>query len=105
MLPTTIDLLKAGLKADPTISPSDRIRLLATLRAGLGTEAKPAIAPDAAPRVIRRKEAAHRLACCVRVIDRLAQEGKLKRVRLPGRIRSAGFLESDINQLLAANGQ
>jgi hypothetical protein len=105
MLPTTIDLLKAGLKADPTVSPSDRIRLLAMLRVGLDTQAKTAPLPDAAPRVIRRKEAARRFACCVRVIDRLAQEGKLKRVRLPGRVRAAGFLESEINQLIAANGQ
>jgi hypothetical protein len=57
--------------------------------------------PDTGPRVIRRQEAADRLACCVRVIDRLAQEGKLRRVKLPGRTRAAGFLESDVYSLLA----
>jgi hypothetical protein len=99
MLPTTIDLLKAGLKSDPTVSASDRIRLLAMLRAGSESQFK-AAPPNTGPRVIRRREAANRLACCVRVIDRLAQQGVLKKVRLPGRTRAAGFLEADVDGLL-----
>ena len=103
MLPTTIELLKVGLKADPTVTAPDRARLLAILRAGGEPQPKAAPPSDVGPRVIRRKEAARRLACCVRVIDRLAQEGKLKRVKLPGRVRAAGFLESDINKMISTN--
>jgi predicted DNA-binding transcriptional regulator AlpA len=105
-LPSTVRTFKALLETDPTIAPAHRSLYFRFFRDGFVPDPKGFDPPpDAAPRVIRRKEAARRLACCVRVIDRLAQEGKLRRVRLPGRIRSAGFLESDINQLLAANGQ
>jgi hypothetical protein len=102
LLSTTLDVIRAALKADPNPSPADRTRLLALLRAGAVPTNSPAPPSDSGPRILRRKEAARRLACCTRVIDRLAQEGKLKRVKLPGRIRGAGFLEADLNALLAA---
>jgi hypothetical protein len=105
MLPSTSDAIQSVLKTDPTIPPAQRKRMMGALRAGSEPQLKVVPPPDTAPRVIRRKEAARRLACCVRVVDRLAQEGTLKRVRLPGRVRAAGFLESDINQLLASNGE
>jgi hypothetical protein len=101
LLPTTLDVIRAALKADPNPTPADRARLLALLRAGAVPTNSPAPPGESGPRVLRRAEAARRAACCVRVIDRLAQEGKLKRVRLPGRKRGCGFLESDINALLA----
>jgi hypothetical protein len=101
MLVTTLDVIRAGLKSDPTITPTDRNHLIALLRTGVAAPNPPAPSPDTGPRIIRRREAARRLACCVRVIDRLAQEGKLKRVKLPGRVRAAGFREGDVNALLA----
>lgn len=101
LLPTTIDVIRAALKGDPNPSPAERIRLLAMIRAGATVVNPPDSRLDAGPRIIRRKEAARRLACCLRVIDRLAQEGKLKRVKLPGRVRGAGFLETDVNSLLS----
>jgi hypothetical protein len=100
MLPTTIEVLKAGLRADPTVTPKDRARLMASLRSGGETNPSPAPASDAPPRLLRRADVARRLACCLRVVDRLAADGKLKRIKLPGRSRSAGFLESDVNELL-----
>ena len=53
------------------------------------------------PRLVRRKDAAKMLARSERAIDLLAQQGHLKRFRLPGRDRGAGFLESDILALLS----
>jgi predicted DNA-binding transcriptional regulator AlpA len=100
-LPSTVRTFKALLETDPTIAPAHRTLYVRFFRDGYPPDPKGfEPPPDVVPRVIRRKEAANRLACCVRVIDRLAQEGKLKRVRLPGRSRAAGFLESDINALL-----
>jgi predicted DNA-binding transcriptional regulator AlpA len=65
------------------------------------------VAPGTEPtksevRLIRREEAAKRLAVCVRTIDKLAKSGVLRRRLLPGRRRSCGFLLSDIESLIAA---
>jgi hypothetical protein len=101
MLPTTIEIIRSGLKGDPTLSPADRARLLALLRNGTG--APKANAPPACePRLVRRAEAARRLGCSLRLVDRLAQDGILPKRRLPNRQRAAGFLESDLNTLIAS---
>ncbi len=98
MLNTTIDVFKAGLRADPTVTPAERSRLLSLLR----NDPQPATpaAPEP-PRLLRREQVAQRLACSVRMIDLLARQGVLVRVTLPGRVRSAGFRESDIVALIA----
>ncbi len=99
MLATTIDVLKAGLKADPTVSAFDRARLLAQLRSG-PTPAKPEVASAVGPRLINRRAAAAMIAKSLRTVDKLAASGVLKRRVLPGRKRAAGFLETDILALL-----
>jgi hypothetical protein len=99
MLATTLDVIKAGLKSDPTVSPSERARLLTLLRHGPSTpKAEPL--PSNGPRLVTRRNTAAMLAKSVRTIDKLAATGVLKRRLLPGRKRSAGFLESDILVLL-----
>ena len=99
MLATTLKIVRSGLEADPTVSPSDRTRLIALLRNGQTTpEEEPAT--ERVPRIIRRAEAANRLACSLRLVDRLAADGILTKRKLPGRVRAAGFLESDLNALL-----
>jgi hypothetical protein len=100
LLPTTIDVIRAALKADPNPSAADRARLLAMMRTGSEPQTKSA-PPDTGPRILRRKQAADRLGGrSLRWIDRLAQQGVLKKVKMPGRKRGCGFLESDINALL-----
>jgi len=99
MLATTFDVLKAGLKTDPTLTPSDRARLLAQLRIGPNT-AKPETASAIGQRFIKRRDTATMLAKSLRTVDKLAASGILKRRFLPGRKRGAGFLESDILALL-----
>jgi hypothetical protein len=99
MLPTTMDIIRSGLKADPTLTPADRAKLLTLLRAGPnppGTQT----ADARQPQLIRRDEAARRLACSPRTVDKLGANGVLRRVILPGRQRAAGFLEGDITSLI-----
>lgn len=98
MLPTTLRICRSGFEADPTITAGDRSRLLALLRNG-GTPQSKSTAPptDNTPRLLRRAEVARRLACSLRTVDKLA----LKKIKLPGRQRAAGFLEADVNGLLA----
>lgn len=55
------------------------------------------VRPD---RIVRRAECARRLGVTPRTIDNLARTGALKRVRLPGRTRGAGFKESDVAHLI-----
>src|SRR5271166_979426 len=100
MLATTIELLKVGLKADPTISLEKRARLLAMLRNGDDESPKPDAAPVDRRRCIRRAEAAKLLAVTPRTMDKLAASGILKKLKLPGRTRSCGFLESDVLALI-----
>ena len=40
------------------------------------------------------------MAVSVRTVDKLAADGNLRRITLPGRTRAAGFLESDLVGLL-----
>jgi len=99
MLPTTIQILKSGLQADPSITPSERARLLALLRKGASAP-KTETTSDRVARLIRRREAAARLGCSLRTIDKLGAQGVLRKRRLPGRLRSSGFLESDVTALI-----
>lgn len=103
MLATTTQIIRSALHADPSLNPRDRTQILALLREKPnGTNPKPANEP---PRLIRRAEAARRLACSLRLIDRLAATGVLPKRRLPGRVRASGFLETDINALLEAKAE
>lgn len=91
MLPTTRELLRASLRADPTLGQTERTRLFAVID-------KP---PEAAPpRLLRRREVTNRLGLSLRAIDRLCREGTLSKRVLPGRKRSTGVLESDVDALI-----
>ena len=99
MQSSTLEVIRAVLKADRTVAPQEQTRLLALLR----TPAPQASAPvhSAEPRLIRRAETARRLACSLRTVDKLAADGFLKKCKLPGRVRAAGFLASDVDKLIA----
>jgi hypothetical protein len=51
-------------------------------------------------RILKRVETAARLSQSLRAVDRLAAQGALHRVRLPGRSRACGFRESEVAQLV-----
>lgn len=100
MLTPTLEIIRSGLKSDPSLTPSDRARLLALLR-NATSETKPVTTTESVARIIRRAEVAARMSCSLRLVDRLAATGVLLKRRLPGRVRASGFLESDVSALIA----
>ena len=101
MLNTTVEAVRAVLKSDPSLTPSDRTRITAAIRNH--GKAKPeavSISIPAEQRLIRRIEAARRLSVSLRTIDKLCVQGTLRKFTLPGRTRAAGFLEADLVGLL-----
>jgi len=102
MLDSTIELIRAGLKTDPTLSSEERTRLVAMLRhQDKPMQPRPLVRQEVEPKVIRRKQAAERLNSSLRFIDLLAKQGILKKCVLPGRRRAVGILESSLSALLA----
>ena len=101
MLATTIEIIRSGLKSDPSLTPAVRARLLALLRNGPEPPSHETTTERVA-RIIRRAEVAQRLSCSLRTVDGLAASGVLKKRKLPGRVRAPGFLESDLVALIAS---
>jgi hypothetical protein len=103
MLSTTLEIVRSGLKADPTITPQDRARLIAAMREPAAQ--KSASKDFTEPRLVRRAEVARRLSCSLRTVDKLAASGVLIKRKLPGRLRASGFLASDVDSLIADCGK
>jgi hypothetical protein len=97
MLSTTIDAIRAVLRMDPTVNPAERTRIIYLLRWG-EKEKKAPVRKEL--RLLHRETVADRLACSLRLVDRLAVDGVLHRVMLPGRKRGAGFRESEVDALV-----
>ncbi|MEI7903181.1 MAG: hypothetical protein WCK89_23320 [bacterium] len=96
MKTTTLTALKAIYDSDPVRSRVDRETLLKTLGLSDG-----AAAAKPAARLIGFVEAAERLNRTPRAIHYLARKGVLRKAKMPGGIRAAGVLESDLEALLA----
>ena len=101
MLATTTQIIRSALQADPSLSPRDRTKFIAVLRHVPNGNAELPKRANPNPRVVRRGEAARMYSCSVRLIDRLAAQGVLQKIRLPGRQRSCGFLEADLIAVIA----
>jgi hypothetical protein len=99
MLDTTIAAIRALLRADPSLTPQDRSRILSLIRSN-GKGAADAPAKTREPQILRRSQVAARLGCTTRAVDNFARMGILTRVILPGRTRAAGFRESDVLALI-----
>jgi hypothetical protein len=102
MLNTTLEIVRSGLKADPTLTPQERTRLLAALREPAAQKSAPVTSTE--PRLIRRAETARRLSRSLRFVDKLAAAGILAKRKLPGRVRASGFLASDVDALIQGGG-
>lgn len=102
MLISTVNAIRAVLQTDETITTRDRNRFLTLVRHELEPPQTEAALPakPTAQRIVRRREAAQMYGCSLRLIDRLAAQGVLPKVRLPGRQRAAGFLEADLLALI-----
>lgn len=105
MLSTTNDLIRTALKTDPTLTPSNRTTILAAIKNHGKTPENPIPATVPECRIVRRAEAAHRLGRGLRSIDLLASTGVLHKIKFPGKSRSAGFLSTDLERLLAGVAQ
>jgi hypothetical protein len=99
MLQSTLNLVREVLKNDSTLTPADRNKIVARMRNGEGQPAP----VQTAERILTRAEVAKRLSRSLRLVDRLSQSGALRRITLPGRQRSAGFLERDVVALIAGS--
>lgn len=102
MLASNLEVIKAVLKTDPTISQSHRRELLDFLANGKAAADPP---PTTGPRVLRIKAVAQQIGQTPRSIHQLCKEGLLQKVSFPGRTRSAGVLESSVNALLSGGVQ
>jgi hypothetical protein len=104
MLATTLDAVKALLKADPVLTPADRARIVTSVR-NHGKDSE-TIRPVAVQekRILPRAEVARRFNRSLRFVDHLAKAGILRRVTMPGRKRACGFLAEEVDQLLSSAG-
>lgn len=98
MLPTTLDAIKSILRADPSVSVTERASLMALLRKG--PEKMDKLPVSSEPRILRRDEVARRLSVSLRCVDNWTHTGILRKIKLPGRSRAVGFLDFDINSLI-----
>lgn len=103
---TTIDAINAILKADATVPLRDRkhfLRELDNINVSNGAATAIGKVPPptpSGPRLLRRTEVARRLSCSLRLVDRLVEDGALRKIVLPGRQRGAGFVDSEVSALL-----
>ncbi|NCC51879.1 MAG: hypothetical protein EOM20_11765 [Spartobacteria bacterium] len=95
MLDTAREVIKATLKADPTLTAKDRARIMSKLREVDHPQTEPS-----APEIFRRADVARMLHRSLRAVDQLAVEGILTRVKLPGRTRSCGFRKAEVYSLI-----
>ncbi len=105
MLTTTADAMKALLKADPSLTPTDRARIIGAMR-NQDREEQPVkvAATPKESRVLLRSEVAQRFNRSLRFVDYLAKAGILRRVKMPGRQRACGFLSEEVDRLMAGEG-
>lgn len=100
MLPTTVDAVKALLKADPSVTPEDRARIVHVIRnnGAMTPTAPPKVAVER--RVLARIEVARRFNRSVRFVDSLGKAGLLRRVKMPGRQRACGYMVEEVERLM-----
>lgn len=79
------------------LSVRDRQALLREL-----TDQPVDLQPD---RILRRAQVAKQFNVSLGAIDLWGKQGILKRIKLPGRTRAAGFRESDVAVLVAGGGK
>jgi len=97
MLDIVLNAIKSIMAVDPSIDPTERQRIICFIKRGpnnIPTD----IRPEA--RILDRAEVAKRLSTSPRTVDRLARQGVLQRVTLPGRKRAAGFREQEVTALV-----
>ena len=82
MLKATVKAIHAILETDPTVVPRDRAQDLALIRQGPAAP-KSESGPPARPQIVSRDKTAEMLDKSLRFVDRLDEEGILKKVYFP----------------------
>ena len=100
MLPTTIEAVKAMVKADPTVTPVDRQRIVETIRNHGRHPETPRAPATREKHILSRRDVAQRFNRSLRFVDHLAKAGTLRRVTLPGRQRACGFVADEVESLM-----
>ena len=96
MKTTTLTAMRAIYDSDPARTRADRELLLKTLGLMDGAEAA-----RPAEKLVAFEEAAKRLNRTTRTVHLLARRGVLRKAKMPGGVRCAGVLASDLDALLA----
>ena len=94
---STLVALMAIYDSDPARTQSDRETLQKLF--GLSDSA---VVSKPVERVVSFVEAAKRMNRTPRALHLLARQGRLRKAKLPGGIRAAGVLASDLDALLAS---
>ena len=101
MLSTTLEAVKAVLKADPTVSTVDRANIVTVIRSnGYAAKEQETNEGHSNTRLLTRAEVGKRFCRSLRFVDKLAAQGVLQRVTMPGRVRACGFREDEVNRIL-----
>jgi hypothetical protein len=99
MLPTTVDAIRAILRADPTVTVDERSWILACVRSH-GRQYRNQQAKPPVKCMISTEEAAKRFGKSKRFVQLLADQGILHRVILPKHTRACGYYSEEVDRLL-----
>ena len=106
MLQTTVAIIKKVLEADPSVTPTERQRLVFEMRnQGKNKSALTEPKTTSESRILRRAEVARRLSVTMRSIDNLHKARIIHGIRLPGRKRCWGFSSVEIDKLIEGRCQ
>ena len=113
MLPTTLDLMFAGMKTDPSLDATARkvygqvLRTdpdrLARMLKLVDPEPSAPTAP-VLPAILRRRDVAARLSCNVRTVDLYCKQGLLRKRVLGDRRRACGITAESLDALIRGQG-
>lgn len=97
----TVEIVRAALKADSTVTAEQRQQLIALLRDGKQTQKEAKTGIPTKPLTVRRNEAARLLGIAPRTVDLWCAEGRLKKIVMKGRKRSCAITRASIDALVA----
>jgi hypothetical protein len=99
MFPTTVDAIRAILRADPTVMADERAWILACVRSH-GRQYRNQQTKNTDKRMISADEAARRFGRSKAFVHHLAKKGIIHKVILPKCTRACGFYSDEIDRLL-----
>lgn len=103
MLQTTVEAIRAILKADPDVTPVKVKEIVAFMRNGKHHKPETTTTTAKLPAIVRPAQAAVMLGRSVRAIHALCTQGLLKKATWPGRQRAAGITQASLTALLNAS--